>query len=103
MEEKKSRRELEAKISAKAIKNKEFKAKLMVDPKSAIEEALEIKLKDGAKVKVFEPENDEWNIELKKAPRNESSLTEEQLGQMFEKAERNGRAVPPGMKCCDYL
>ena len=76
----KSRRDFEAFIIAKSWEDPEFKAKLLKDPKSVVEELSGEKLPDNMKIEVIEETSNSVCLVLPKNPDDE--LDEAQLEQI---------------------
>ncbi|WP_114496820.1 NHLP leader peptide family RiPP precursor [Fontibacillus phaseoli] len=61
---------LQTRVIEKAWQDPSFKAKLLADPKAAIQEALGVILPDHIKVKTVEENSDEFYLVLPPSPAN---------------------------------
>lgn len=61
---------LQSKVVEKAWQDPSFKAKLLADPKAAIQEALGVILPDHIKIKTVEESSDEFYVVLPPNPAN---------------------------------
>lgn len=61
---------LQSQVIEKAWQDPSFKAKLLADPKAAIQEALGVVLPDHIKIKTVEESSDEFYVVLPPTPAN---------------------------------
>lgn len=61
---------LQSQVVEKAWQDPSFKAKLLADPKAAIQEALGVILPDHIKIKTVEESSDEFYVVLPPTPEN---------------------------------
>jgi len=79
MEQKNLRKELEAQIIGRALKDENFRLELIRDPKSVLEKELGAKIPDSVTVRILEEKEGEICLIIPQVSKKEDELTEIEL------------------------
>ncbi len=101
-----NRWELEHKIIMKALKDPEFKKKLLSQPKEALKDFLQsegnedLNIPDKMNVKVYEEKQDEWMISLPHLTKDAQQLSTAELEKLFAAGASGSVCGGGGMTWC---